>query len=261
MAKKRKGLDAASLSLICLLISGMGIGWLLGLSVSPVLHIIVASVMALLMGIVGALAGLDTNPRIKENESNETRIPAVEKSVKISPFPMTALIAGLVIGACFGVYARTNELLGANPQRLVQKWNGVSGLDDNSIKRRLFDQLYPPTSSTETPNEQFLTEKDQNRSEEPLTTPNSIPSTKGRPLRKTQADKPADPQVSTTSHAGTLFAVLSVKECGLVRFQHGEALRTILKAFNKREINSFLEKCESDECIEALKEMLCAKKD
>lgn len=260
MAKKRKGSGAASLSLICLLISGIGVGWLLGLSVSPVLHIIVASVMALVMGIVGALAGLDTNPG-KENDgqSNEIRI---SKPVKISPFPMTALIAGLVVGACFGIYARTNELLGANPQRLVQKWNGVSGLDDNSIKRRLFDQLYPPTSSNETSNGQFLTtEKQQNQVDEPPTTANGIPSKKAPPLRKTPTDNPANSQLSITSHSGTLFTVLSVQECGLIRFQRGEALRTKLKAFGKRQINSFLDKCESDDCIEALKEMLCAKKD
>jgi hypothetical protein len=259
MAKEQKGLGAASLSLICLLISGMGIGWLLGLSVSPVLHIIVASVMALVMGIVGALAGLNTNPKPERNDSedNKPEISTREKLVKISPFPMTALIAGLAIGACLGVYTRTNELLGANPQRLVQKWNGVNGLDDASIKRRLFDQLYPPTVSNGTSDVQLLTtEKGQNRSEEP----SSITSTKVKPVGETQADKPASRQESVTSHAGTLFS-LSVQECGLLRLQEGEELRTRLKALNKSYINSFIAKCESDQCIEALKEILCPVKD
>ena len=262
MPKEHKGLGAASLSLICLVISGMGIGWLLGLSVSPVLHIIVASVIALVMGIVGALAGLDINPGSERNdsESNELKISPREKLVKISPFPMTALIAGLVIGACFGVYARANELLGANPQRLVQRWNGVNGLDDAGIKRRLFDHLYPPTSYDGVSNGELLKLRDQNQSEESLPTPSAGNSTKTKPVGNIKADKPPGPQLSVTSHAGTLFS-LSVQECGFLRLQDGENLRTRLKALNKSYINSFLAKCESDQCIEALKEMLCSVKD
>ena len=263
MAKALEGLRAASLSLICLLVSGMGIGWLLGLSVSSVLHIIVASVMALLMGIVGALAGLDTKSTNESNDSqsDDVKILTHEKLLKVSPFPMTALIAGLVIGSGLGVYTRTNELLGANPQRLVQKWNGVNGLDDGSIKRRLFDQLYPPASNGTSDGKFPIAEKDQDRSEETVATSSTITPTKPRPVTKTQAEEPATPKVSTTSHATALFAVLSVQQCGLIRLQYGEDLRTRLKAFNRSDINTFLEKCESDECIEALKEMLCVKKD
>lgn len=266
MAKDQRGLGLASFYILCLLISGMGVGWLLGLSVSPVLHIIVASVIALVIGVVGALAGLESNPdgsaTGKDSQTGEISISANKKSVKINPFPMTALIAGLVIGASFGVYTRTNELLGANPQRLAQRWNGVSGLDEASIKRRLFDQYYPPPASTTGASYERppATEEGETPPEKPSPTSGNTNSNKIRKVDKTQPDKPPSSATTITSHTAGLFSI-SVEDCELLSLKHGDTLRARLRALNKKRINAYLDKCSSDECLESLKEMLCIDKD
>lgn len=41
-----------------LLVAGFGVGWLVGLSVSPVLYIVLGSVLTILVGTAGALAGM-----------------------------------------------------------------------------------------------------------------------------------------------------------------------------------------------------------
>lgn len=266
MVKGRRGLGIASLYILCLLISGVGVGWLIGLSVSPVLHIIVASVIALVMGIVGALAGLESNPRSsavgEDSQSGGISISANKKPVRINPFPMTALIAGLVVGACFGVYTRTNELLGADPRRLAQRWNGVSGLDEASIKRRLFDQLYPPAASTDGPVYAQLpkTEDEQNQPEKPPAASVNTISNKVGKVEKPRPGKPPSPAPAITSHTAGLFSI-SAEDCELLSLKHGDTLRARLRLLNKQQINVFLDKCGSDDCLEALKEMLCTDKD
>jgi len=266
MAKGRRGLALASFYILCLFISGTGVGWLLGLSVSPVLHIIVASVIALTVGVVGTLAGLEGNHKSGTAENNsqhgEASIFTNKRSVKINPFPMTALIMGLVIGACFGVYTRTNELLGADPRRLAQRWNGVSGLDEANIKRRLFDHLYPPTTSTNEFNQEQLTrtEEEQNQPEKPLAASVNTNLDKVAKVEKRQPKKSPDPAAAVTAHTAGLFSI-SVEDCELLSLKHGDTLRSRLRALNDKRVNVFLDKCDSDECLEALKEIICAAKD
>src|ERR1043165_525717 len=266
MAKGRRGLALASFYIFCLFISGTGVGWLLGLSVSPVLHIIVASVIALTVGVVGALAGLEGHPKSdvaeKDSQHSEISIPTNKRSVKINPFPITALIIGLVVGACFGVYTRTNELLCADPQRLAQRWNGVSGLDEANIKRRLFDHLYPPTTYTNEFNQEQLTrtEEEQNQPEKPSATSVNTNPDKVAKVENRQPKKSPDLAAAITAHTAGLFSI-SVEDCDLLSLKHGDTLRSRLRAFNDKRVNVFLDKCDSDECLEALKEMICTAKD
>jgi hypothetical protein len=268
----------------CLLVSGMGVGWLIGLAVSPVLQIIVASVVALAVGIVGALAGLESGSK-KEDESEPSRTTSSSYKglVNIDPLPMSALISGLVIGASIGVYARTNELLGADPRRLVQRWSGASGLDEASIKRRLFDQLYPPVGAASPSNREEMAKKDEEQKQAETRPPaapdinsrqdgklektqqanpvGTIPAISNRQekVEKSQTAKPSTVQSSATPHTAGLFSV-AVGDCDLLVLKHGDILRLRLKGLNNRRINVFLDRCSSDDCLEALKEMLCTER-
>lgn len=115
----------------CMLLSGLGIGWLIGLSVSPVLYIVIAGSISLIAGVAGILSGLNHNGNVSW------------KVGKTDPLPITFLVIGLAVGASLGVVARTNAWLGNNPSDIIQKWE-KNGLTKKEIAERLFDYLYPP---------------------------------------------------------------------------------------------------------------------
>jgi hypothetical protein len=81
----------------CLLI-GLGIGWLTGLSVTPVVQSVLGAVLALVGTLVAALAGLQPD--------NRPKLP------KVSPWPLAALVLGIALAAPAGVFVRTHGWLG-----------------------------------------------------------------------------------------------------------------------------------------------------
>lgn len=123
-------------TIACMLLSGLGVGWLIGLSVSPVLHIVVASVIALIVGVTGALMGLSNIGDVKES--------LLKKISEANPLPVTLLVIGLGLGASFGVLSRTHNWLGKNSSDIIQEWQR-NGLDSLKIATQIFDNLYPPS--------------------------------------------------------------------------------------------------------------------
>jgi hypothetical protein len=128
---------------LLLLTSGAGVGWLIGLSASPVVHIVITSLIAFVVSLTSALAGIEVEH--KEEEEGSKGKPKRLIGVDVNPFPMMIMILGLVAGASLGVYARANDWLGVKPANFVNQWKNT-GLSDQDIIRRLFDNLYPPRS-------------------------------------------------------------------------------------------------------------------
>ena len=128
-------------SSLCLFLSGVAIGWLTGLSVSPTIHLVITSILATVGGIVGALAGI-------EHSASEETQGVIKKAPKITPVPMALLLIGLLPGSIMGLKARTNEWFGADPQQLINRWS-ITGISKEKIAQRLFDQLYPSNSAPE----------------------------------------------------------------------------------------------------------------
>ena len=158
---------------VCLLLSGSAIGWLVGLSSSPVAHLLIASVLAAAGGVVGALAGFEHEPPGTESASEEEEKPLLGEDQKplkatassfshgrrskVDPIWITLFLIGLIPGSVCGIEARSREWFGADPKDLSAKWS-VTGLSDKQIARRLFDQLYPPSNDAEADPEE-LTKK------------------------------------------------------------------------------------------------------
>ena len=78
-----------------LVVAGLGIGWLTGLSVSPVVGTVLTSILGAVAGVVAGLTILD-----------------MEKPKLYNPWPVALLILGIALGSPLGILARTNDLFG-----------------------------------------------------------------------------------------------------------------------------------------------------
>lgn len=109
-----------------ILITGLGIGWLVGLSVSPVISIVITSITGAAAAVITALSGLE------------------EKSKwSVSPVPLALLVVGLAIGSGIGVRTRNLDWLGRNLAAEAVMWEAAGlRLDKGEIIRRLFDTQY-----------------------------------------------------------------------------------------------------------------------
>lgn len=78
-----------------LIIIGLGIGWLAGLSVTPVIVSIIVALFGVIAPLIAILVGV--------TPKNEQRINLL---------PIALLIVGLALGSILGIFARTHNLLG-----------------------------------------------------------------------------------------------------------------------------------------------------
>ena len=259
MTTKSKTLTRKLSDVLLLLISGLGIGWLIGLSVSPVLHIIVGSIIALVAAAVGSLIGLrresEDSAQPPGSDMRSSVVPSPKNILPITPLPLTILVIGLVIGSSVGIYARTNGFFGPNPQRFARQWAGT-GLDEKEIQKRLFNHLYPSRSrgsadtgdhgsesNTQNTNEETTSETSENKK-------NRINNSQG------SASEPLETSESSKQLTAGLFA-LTIEECDPLILKHGQELRTLLTALNKPRITTLVDECKNDACVERVKRLVC----
>src|SRR5580698_5225348 len=170
-------------NVILLFFSSLSLGWMIGMSVSPVVNTVVASVIAVLVTAVSLLSGF---------KLDETAVQKIPRSITdMSIVPVAILTIGLAIGSAMGIFTRTHNFL---------------GVVDHHI--------------------------------------NSITT-------KKQTD---DDGKSTT--AG-LFEV-SVEDCGIIELKHGRELRAALLSIGDKNIHTIVLSCNSDSCLEAIKEVVCS---
>lgn len=86
------------IQLLSLLIIGLGVGWLAGLSVSPV----IATILASLVGIAGGIAA---GARSVSRAASEATVPASIASMDARP--AAVLVLGIALAAPLGIVART----------------------------------------------------------------------------------------------------------------------------------------------------------
>ncbi|MCP3683078.1 MAG: hypothetical protein GY861_10340 [bacterium] len=129
---------------ISLLAVGFGVGWLTGLSISPVVSTLLTSIVGVVIALVSILSG------IKAPESTTTEhTEQVQNNFKwrADPLPLAFLMIGIIGGASVGIIARTHNWLGVvderpNIQAEIQRWKAV-GIEEEKIANRLFDLEYP----------------------------------------------------------------------------------------------------------------------
>lgn len=160
---------------VALFLCGISLGWLMGMSTSPVLQTVLATLLAVVATLLTATLGLPKSSDDKKASLIDTltglfstvfrpdasgkpvTAPAQKPQTEPLPArpvrPYNAMPLGwflfcLAAGAAGGVFTRTNELLGTIPS--VIGWRlGVRGSDSTLVVRQLLaDQYGLPVSGT-----------------------------------------------------------------------------------------------------------------
>jgi hypothetical protein len=132
-----------------LLLTGMGIGWLVGLSVSPVVSIVITMVTGSAAAVIAALSGLEDKP----DESKEANLQKASfLRWNIDPLPLMVLVVGILLGSLIGIKARNDGWLGTDLSIEVKKWTDEGLVDGSFTKadlvRRLFESHYYTNTKT-----------------------------------------------------------------------------------------------------------------
>jgi hypothetical protein len=165
------------LNVFALIAIGLSIGWMVGMSVSPVVQTVIASVLTLLISVISLLAGMpDKSASPPKAEKSIPGTPTVETHVlgnvitvlvtqpaphlkseqsepapkgqpkpaataTIALWPVAMFILFLAIGSALGVFTRTNHLLGVDAPAVAHKWTS-NKTDSLLILRHLYRQTY-----------------------------------------------------------------------------------------------------------------------
>ncbi|MCL9804455.1 hypothetical protein NAT51_02910 [Flavobacterium amniphilum] len=121
-----------TLNIISLFICGISIGWLIGLSVSSVIQTVISSILAIITSVITLLFSLEDGS-IKEKLNDKLGV--------INILPLAVFLIGLSFSATIGIYARTNDWFGVNPENFKKKWE-LKDKDSSGIIKNLYDKLH-----------------------------------------------------------------------------------------------------------------------
>jgi hypothetical protein len=105
-------------------LAGGALGWIVGLSSTPIVATVVPALLALLVAVATALSGLD-----EKHERTRTML-----------YPSALLVVGAGIGIGFGVAAKSRDWLSPEPAEIADRW---SEIDRKAVLHRLFDRTEP----------------------------------------------------------------------------------------------------------------------
>jgi hypothetical protein len=214
-------------TVICFLVAGGGVGWLIGLSVSPVIHIVVTSLLTFVVSTASLIVGLGADGRQSAPESGAPQPQQTKrfslKTSRLELYPMALVILGVVAGSALGVYGRTNSWLGPNVAKIVRDWERL-GMSRKEIATRLFDQVYPPANSGE---------------------------------KQTPKEKSTGAPKQTLSIIPGLLAEPSVEECLRLQAAPDEKLEELMRSSTHPQIREFAKRCSGNtSCLRAAVEVL-----
>jgi hypothetical protein len=217
------------LALIC---SGLAVGWMIGLSVSPVIQGVITALISVIVGVVGVVAGIEGLRDRVSGEGDETdgvESPPPKRrrseSLDVSPWPVACLVAALAVGASLGAMARVGDWLAPDPSLLAARWT-KTGLTEAERVRRLFEHSFPP------PGKAAGEDKDKD-------------------LHRTSA--------MPTPMGLYLFAEKRTALCKkLVGEEDPQAIESVLQQEVNEDIERLVKLCNGDpKCLKALKNVLC----
>jgi hypothetical protein len=229
--------------LVSLLLMGVAVGLLAGMSLSPLVQTLVSSLIALCCTIIAAAAGLQFAWEKVEAQTGDA--PKVEprrrRARSIDPLPMALFMVGVTTGSLFGIRIRTSNWLGPDLGSILHKWSdGGAGLDRKLVVERVFDLEYPK----------------------------SVPAEKGKEMKSGLENEskasPSQPQVAAQRVSGGLFTVetlLRSSECdALLATKDGATLRREALSLSDGPIKRAILRFKSNEDVSILMGEVCPSK-
>jgi hypothetical protein len=148
------------IDILSLLIIGFGIGWLAGISISPVASIIISALLGIAISIVGITSLYLKFPK---DGGDSRKIIGIESAEEIKIRKFALLVVGIVAGVNIGILMRVHETLGVekrdesfvNMQKdlnELRSWfsetekadnNAKISLSEEQIAQRILDKYYP----------------------------------------------------------------------------------------------------------------------
>jgi len=202
----------------CLLLCGAGIGWLAGLSLSPVVETILTSLVSIVAGATTLAMGI---------RSEETKWKAVRGAV--SPLPLLLLIIGICGGSVGGLYARSNSLFGQDPEHM-KKVLTAAGVPDKEANQYIQTYAVKWVFANLTPTKKEEMPKDGKESKEPA---------------------------PSTINPGVGLYAAHAENCTTMLLMHGAKLRGFLGSLHDPDIDKLLLLCKDDDALENLKKIYC----
>ena len=123
---------------IAFAVAGLAIGWLMGLSISPITSVVLTSVMGSLSALLAGFQSMDKifgSTTSKEDGTKGTTYLATVISFSV-------LAASIAIGAPIGIQARTGNWFGPSPKTLIENWARL-GVDRSEVRKRVFNSHFP----------------------------------------------------------------------------------------------------------------------
>jgi hypothetical protein len=125
-----------------LLLAGCGLGWLMGLSTTPVVAGVITALMTSAAAILGALGGVQSESGAAPSADAGAEGGLPPWNTRINPLPLAFLALGIVVGSIFGIRARNLNWLGSDVANELQKWTNA-GLAKEDVAQRLFENSFP----------------------------------------------------------------------------------------------------------------------
>jgi hypothetical protein len=107
------------MTVLGIVLAGLSIGWLAGLSASPVVQGVLTAILGLAVSCVTLLAGLEPHLSTRKRSNDSPNAASTGRAAWLSAVrvgPIVALTMGLATGASIGVFARTHDWLGTRSQ-------------------------------------------------------------------------------------------------------------------------------------------------
>ncbi len=146
-------------NVLAMLASGMSIGWLIGMSISPTVQTFLGAMLALLVSILSLIAGVKTLPdrftspkQTEVTTPNTLLMPETQGTIPVETpprllltdylhgvnlLPIGVFLVFLALGSGLGVFVRANKLLGQSPKQLAADY-ALDSTQQKDFLRLLF---------------------------------------------------------------------------------------------------------------------------
>jgi hypothetical protein len=221
---------------LSLLLCGMGVGILTGLSVSPVVNGVLTALLGILSGLLAGAAGLTfrSDPANREQNKDEQSIPP-ESPFRVDARPCAIFILGIVLGAVSGVIVRTHNWLGVSQPAVALTVTPPAAPDRPMIS------IY-----------EAGTDADVLKALVHESTAVGAPG----PVHRTEPESAVSPPFT---QGGVLFSnPLPGSECVTFRAKEGGELRAALESSSSKFVRNFSKNCPDNACRQALVNTLCS---